>query len=396
MDLAVAFFTLGGLFAAGLAADMLGRRTRLPRVTLLLACGLIVGEAGLGLLPEAVADWYEPLSIVALTMVAFLLGGALEGRTLAAHGREILSISLAIVLITLAGVTAGLWAMGVDPGLAFILGAIATATAPAAMQDVIRQSGIENGFTDTLKGITAIDDAWGLMVFAVVVVVVHQMGGSGEAGFLWGAVREIGGSILLGLAIGLPAAYLTGRLSDGEPLMTEALALVFFTAGAAIWLELSYLLAGMTVGAIIVNNARHHTRAFHEIEHIQWPFMILFFILAGAALEPDALFEVGVIGVAYFVLRILTRLVGGWIGAVLGSADAVERPWYGPALLPQAGVAVGMALVAGEQFPAWAEAIMALTIAATVAFELLGPFATLYAVRRVAAQQSSRASQPGQ
>ncbi|MEM1064715.1 MAG: cation:proton antiporter, partial [Pseudomonadota bacterium] len=282
----MAFFTLGGLFAAGLAADMLGRRTRLPRVTLLLACGLIVGEAGLGLLPEAVADWYEPLSIVALTMVAFLLGGALEGRTLAAHGREILSISLAIVLITLAGVTAGLWAMGVDPGLAFILGAIATATAPAAMQDVIRQSGIENGFTDTLKGITAIDDAWGLMVFAVVVVVVHQMGGSGEAGFLWGAVREIGGSILLGLAIGLPAAYLTGRLSGGEPLMTEALALVFFTAGAAIWLELSYLLAGMTVGAIIVNNARHHTRAFHEIEHIQWPFMILFFILAGAALEP--------------------------------------------------------------------------------------------------------------
>ncbi len=388
MDLAVIFFTLGALFAAGLAADMLGRSTRLPRVTLLLACGLIVGDAGLGLLPEAVGDWYEPLSIVALTMVAFLLGGALEARTLAAHGREILAISLAIVLITLAGVTGGLWAMGVDPGLALLLGAIATATAPAAMQDVIRQSGIENGFTDTLKGITAIDDAWGLMAFAVVIVVVHQMGGSGEAGFLLGAVREIGGSILLGLAIGLPAAYLTGRLSGGEPLMTEALALVFFTAGAAIWLELSYLLAGMTVGAIIVNSARHHTRAFHEIEHIQWPFMILFFILAGAALEPDALFEVGLIGVAYFVLRILARLAGGWIGAVLGGAGAVERPWYGPALLPQAGVAVGMALVAGEQFPDWAEAIMALTIAATVAFELLGPLVTLYAVRRVAARQA--------
>lgn len=122
--------------------------------------------------------------------------------------------------------------------------------------------------------------------------------------------------------IGFPAAVLTGRLTEGEPLQIEALALVFLTAGLSICLELSYLITGMTVGMIIVNRARHHTRAFHEIEHIQWPFMILFFILAGASLEISTIAEVGMFGLAYMVFRFIYRVAGGWIGAVL-----VARQW---------------------------------------------------------------------
>lgn len=384
MDLALTLVALGVLFLAGLAADQIGRRTRLPRVTLLLACGIAAGGAGLDVIPAEMEAWYEPLSIVALTMVAFLLGSALSLKTLREHGRAILWISVAIVLVTLAVVGGGLWALGLPLGLALVLGAIASATAPASMQDVIHQSGYENGFTETLKGIVAIDDAWGLIAFSVVVVVAHQLNGAADAGFLTGALREIGGSIVLGVVIGLPAAYLTGRLAGGEPLQTEALGVVFLTAGLALWLELSFLIAGMTAGALIVNLARHHTRAFHEIEHIQWPFMLLFFILAGASLEPAALVGLGVVGIAYFFLRIVARLSGGWIGAVLGNAPRSERPWFGIALTPQAGVAVGMALVAAEEFPEWAATITALTIGTTIAFEILGPAATLWAIRRVA------------
>ncbi|MBT3141248.1 cation:proton antiporter [Phaeobacter gallaeciensis] len=386
MDLAGFLITLGVLFLAGLAADEFGRVTRFPRVTLLLLLGLAAGNAGLGLIPEGVAAWFDALSIIALTMVSFLLGGSISHGNLMRHGRAILAISLAIVAFTILLVTAGLTAVGMDPGLALLLGAVATATAPAAMTDVIRQSGVENGFTDTLKAIVAIDDAWGLIVFSVALVLAGHS--DGWMGVLSGTFHELGGAVALGIGIGIPAAFLTGRLKPGEPMQAEAIGIVFLTAGIALWSEVSFLIAGMTAGAIIANFARHHDRAFHEIEHIQWPFMILFFLLAGASLEFDALRMLGLTGAMFVVLRILGRLAGGIVGARLGGAPCNEVLWYGPALLPQAGVAVGMALVAGERFPQWETAIMAYTITSTVIFEILGPPVTLLAIRRVSRKPS--------
>jgi Kef-type K+ transport system membrane component KefB len=385
MDIALILLSLGALFVAGLAADQIGHRTRLPRVTLLLGCGIVAGGAGFDLIPPEVEAWYELLSIIALTMVAFLLGGSLTKDNLQAHGKSILLISVSIVISTVILVSLGLWLLGLDVRIALLFGAIATATAPATTQDVINQSGVDNAFTKTLRGIVAIDDVWGLITFSMVVVFVQQLNGYEDTGILSGMGYELFGSVLLGVLIGFPAAFVTGRISGGEPLQIEALALVFLTAGLSILLGLSYLISGMTVGMIIVNRARHHTRAFHEIEHIQWPFMILFFILAGATLEPSVLVNIGTIGLAYVVLRSLARLAGGWFGAVLGGAPFAERRWFGVALLPQAGVAIGMALVASKQFPDWSETIMALTIGTTIAFEVLGPIATLFAINRVKA-----------
>lgn len=383
MNAALLLTTLGVIFLAGLAADQIGRATRLPRVTMLLLIGLVAGEAGLGVVPGAVAAWFETLSIVALTMVAFLMGGALTRGNLARHGRAILTISIAVALGTVVIVATALILAGMDAGLALILAAIATATAPAAVADVIRQSGREDGFTDTLKGIVAIDDAWGLILFSVALALVAQTDGWGA--IAGGAGRDLGGALALGAALGLPAALLTGRLSPGEPLQAEAIGIVFLTAGLALWLEVSFLVTGMTAGAVIANAARHHDRAFHEIEHIQWPFLILFFLLAGASLEPGAIAVLGWWGVLYIGLRTFARLVTGWAGARVAGRPGPEARLYGPALLPQAGVAVGMALVAGEATPEHAAEIMAYTIASTVAFELIGPPAALAAIRRAAA-----------
>ena len=373
--------TLGVLFLAGLAADQAGHLTRLPRVTMLLLLGMLVGESGLDLLPEMATSWFEPISVVALTMVAVLLGGELTRENMVRHGRAIFAVSLTIVAGTTVIVFGGLVLVGLDPGLALLLGSIATATAPAAIADVIRQSGLRNGFTETLSGIVAIDDVWGLIVFSLCLALVHQS--AGWTGPIVGAVRDIGGAIVLGAAIGLPAALLTGRLKPGEPLQTEAIGVVFLTAGLAIWLEVSFLVAAMTAGAIIANLARHHDFAFNEIEHIEWPFMLLFFMLAGASLEIGTLLSLGWISVVYIGLRIVARLVGGEIGARIGHVPSPERHAYGPALLPQAGVAVGMALVAAEELPHWAPVILSLTIAATVVFEIVGPPCTLAALRRV-------------
>lgn len=401
-DPAALFITLGALFLAGLAADVAGRGTRLPRVTLLILIGIAAGPSGLGLITDGAADWFEVASIAALALVAFVLGNALTIANLAAHGREILVVTTAIVTATLAIMTAGLTALGLDPGLALILAAIGTATAPAATLDILTQARATGPFADRIKGIVAIDDAWGLIVFSIVLVVVAATGGNGaetpeNMSPLAHGAYDIGGAFAVGLLTGLPAAYLTGRLRPGEPMQAEALGVVFLTAGLASWLGVSVLLSGITAGAVVANLARHHERAFHEIEHVEWPFMLIFFLLAGATLEVEHLPELGLLGLGFVVLRTVARLAGGWAGASLAGLPRVERHWMGPALLPQAGVAIGMALVAGETFPDWRETILTLTVGTTVLFELVGPPATMLAIRRVraVAEADSGAQTPG-
>ena len=375
---------LGALFLAGLAADAIGHRTRLPRVTLLLGCGIIVGKSGFDLIPASVTSWYEFLSVIALTMVAFLLGNTLKAKTLRKSGAAIFSISLSIVIATVAIVTTALWLAGVDPAAALLLGGIATATDPAATRDAIRQLGVKFGFTKRIEAIVAIDDAWGLIAFALVAVLAQGMNGSFSAGLLVEALFEIVVAIGLGLAVGVPAAFLTGRLKKGEPQQTEALGVVFMAAGLAQWLDVSFLITGMVAGAVIANFARHHGRAFTQIEHLQWPFMMLFFLLAGASLNIGTLMQIGLVGVTYIFARIAGRIVGGWAGAMLSSVPENERAWYGPALLAQAGVAVGMALVAAQEMPQHADLILTLVIGTTVLFEIVGPLVTAFAVLRVA------------
>jgi len=167
-------------------------------------------------------------------------------------------------------------------------------------------------------------------------------------------------------------------------MQTEALAIVFLTAAKSIWLDVSYLLAGILCGMIVVNFAKHHTRPFHEIEHIERPFMILFFFLAGASLHADLWAELSWIVFAYVVLRIVSRIIGGWFGGRLSSAPEKFNRWIGVALMPQAGVAIGMALVASNQFPDLREVILSITIATTIVFEIFGPLGTRIALKATA------------
>ncbi|WP_306132599.1 cation:proton antiporter [Roseivivax marinus] len=382
MEQGLLLITLGLLFLSGLVADRIGHMTSLPRVTMLLLLGLLAGQSGFDLLPDFAMTAFEPLTAVALTMVAFLLGGELTRENLTQHGRAIVVISLSVVVGTTVIVWGGLTLLGMDPRLALLLGAAATATDPAAIADVIHQSGVRNRFTETLSGIVAVDDIWGVMIFALCLAMVQQSGGWLDPVLV--AAHDIGGALLLGAVIGIPAAFLTGRLEPGEPQQTEAIGVVFLTTGLALWLEVSFLLAGMTAGALVANFARHHEFAFNEIENIEWPFMILFFLMAGATLDLGSLSALGWTVVAYIVLRVASRVVAGEAGARLGRVPQSDRHLYGPALLPQAGVAVGMALVAAEAYPAWGPTIMTLTIAATVFFEVVGPPCTLVALRRLA------------
>jgi len=136
----------------------------------------------------------------------------------------------------------------------------------------------------------------------------------------------------------------------------------------------------MVMGIIVTNFAKHHTRPFHAVEGVEWPFMILFFLLAGASLHITSLKAMGVIGIAYISLRIVARLIGSWIAGLIVKIPFRDMTKLGLALLPQAGVSLGMALVAIQETPGLEDSIMPIVLSGTVFFELIGPLFTRHAL----------------
>tara|TARA_R110000850_G_scaffold85842_1_gene185112 strand:- start:1109 stop:2275 length:1167 start_codon:yes stop_codon:yes gene_type:complete len=375
--------TTGAILLLGLLTSTLASRTRLPRVTLLLLFGILIGGEMLDLIPEVFSARFSIIADMTLLMVGFLLGGRLTRDLLKETASEVFWISICAALTTAGLVSLGLIFAGVPREVAIILGCIASATAPAAILDVVMEHGVESKFSRLLLSIVALDDLWSLILFGVGVSAVKTLNGaSGEISFLWIATREIGGAVLLGIALGLPAAYLTGRVKKGQPVLSEALGLVFVCGGLAIWLGFSYLIASMVMGAVIANMARHHEYPFHAIEGIEWPFMVIFFVLAGASLDLESLAGIGLIGSLYIVCRALGKWLGARVGSELSRTDRMTKNWMGFALLPQAGVAIGMALVASNQFPAYQQVLLSIVISSTVVFEIAGPVFTSLALKR--------------
>ncbi|MEA3544620.1 MAG: cation:proton antiporter, partial [Thermodesulfobacteriota bacterium] len=369
--------TFGGLFLLGLTADLVGRHTPLPRVTLLLLSGLVVGPSVLDWLPPFTNQWFPVLTNIALAMIGFMLGQKMTLSSFRNLGRLVFGMSVGVVLTTASLVFLVLFLFGVSFEISLLLAGISTATAPAATVDVIHEYRAEGKFTDALLGIVAIDDAWGLFLFSLILAVVQSAGGqSGALQILMTGSWEIGGAVLLGFVLGIPMAYLTGRIRPGEATQAEALGGVLLCAGLAVWLEISYLLAAMVLGAVVANFAKHHDRPFHEIEGIEWPFLVLFFLLAGSALHVEALGRVGLLGLGYIVLRVVGRMLGSWVGGRMGKADSQMRRWMGIALLPQAGVAIGMVLLASQRFPELSDILLPVILGSTVFFELIGPVLT--------------------
>ena len=381
-SIAGALILLGAIFLASLAADIVGRRTRLPRVTLLLALGVAVGPMGFHLIPDWSSAWFPFVADLALVMVAFLLGGELTAGLLRAHGRAVLIASLVVVTVTAAVVSIGLSIMGWPVAVGLLLGAIATSTDPAAVSDVVREVRAKGPFTKTLLGIVAVDDAWGIVSLSVVLAMVLGMesAAAGRAAALDG-LTDLAGAVAVGFALGLPIAFLSGRIRPGDPTQAEALGGVLLCGGISLFLDVSFLLSAMVMGVVVANTARHHRRSFRAIEGIEWPFMVLFFVLSGASLRLSEMAETALLTGTYILLRVMGRLAGGWLGSRL-SGRSMPAGELGLSLLPQSGVAIGMALVASERLPGLGNGVLTATVAGTIFFELIGPILTRVALIR--------------
>jgi len=382
--------TIGGILLLGLLTNALGQRTFLPRVSLLLLFGVLIGKDFLNIIPSIFADRFEIIANIALLMIGFLLGGRLTFKSLKQTALSVFWISISSAIFTAIIVSLGLYLIGTPKEVAILLGCIAAATAPAAIYDVTLELKGQSPFRNLLLSIVTIDDVWALILFSAGIAIVTALNGGGlDASSLGLAGKEIGGSILLGFAVGLPAAFLTGRLKQGQPILTEALSIVFICGGLAIWLELSYLITSIITGAVIANFAKHHEYPFHAIEGIEWPFMVIFFVLAGASLEINSVMEAGLIGIVYILCRIAGKIIGARAGSHCCRTDESTKKWMGIALLPQAGVAIGMALVAANHFPEYRQIILSIVISSTVFFEIIGPVLTKTAILRAEDQSTN-------
>jgi len=324
-------------------------------------------------------------------MVGFLLGEKLSRQNLKSHGRLVFSISLVAALTTAIVVLPGLLLLGVKVEVALLLAGIATATAPAATIDVVHEMKAKGVFTRSLLSVVALDDVWGLIIFSLFLTAAVAYTGAGEGSLqLLAGVWDIGGALLIGIGLGIPAAFLTGRIRSGEPSLVEAIGVVFLCGGLSLTFGVSLLLAVIVTGSTIANLASHHIRPFHAIEHIEWPFMILFFVLAGASLHVESVPQMGVVGIAYILFRCTGKLTGGgWLGVITGRAPILIRNWIGMALMLQAGAALGMALIANQRFPDSGTTVLSVIVSSVVVFELFGPMLT-----RVALLRSGDAKKP--
>ncbi|MFW6133857.1 MAG: cation:proton antiporter [Planctomycetota bacterium] len=368
---------------AGYVAHVTGPRIHIPSVTILLLVGALCAPAVLDVVPQAVASWFPMVAHMALAMVGFLLGERFVGKGLRKHGKTVFLVMISETLLAALVVFAVTIAVGAPLPLAILLAGIAPASAPAAIFETVREGHAKGPLTDTVLGVVAIDDAAGVILFSVLFVAAKSIAGAEAHGTeILRALWEIGGAVALGAAIGLPMAWITRRVRRGEPTLVEAAGFVFLAAGVASAIDVSYLMAAMTLGGVLAWRVGDNARPFHAVEGVSEPFLAVFFILAGFRFELSALGKLGWIALAYVIARAAGLIGGGYLGGRISGAPKVVQKRVGYCILPQAGVALGFALLAREQMPRYGQAVLPLVIATTVLFEVVGPAVARWHLRR--------------
>jgi len=383
-----ATFGIAVLLAAGIFCAKVAQRLRLPSVTGFILAGLALGPSGFGLLSaETVGHQLDHFTQIALMLIAFGIGEHIELRRLGEVARDVVWIAVvqalaAFVLVSAAALVttrmvAGGTPLADDLVLALLLGAVAVATAPAAILHVVREMGARGPLTATLMAVVAVDDGLAIMIFGMAVAVSHQLAGSsGSAlGAVAASLSELTLSLVIGTLTGLLIDWILPRLHRRGEMLTGGLALLLICGEVTRMLHLSPLLAGMMAGFIIINRAERDVRLFRAINSFEPPIYVLFFTLAGVHLDLGALRLAGWLGLVYFLARIAGKVLGTWLGGLLSGASALVRNYLGLALIPQAGVAIGLVfmIASDARLNRWSAVITPIVLAGVVLSELIGP-----------------------
>lgn len=359
----------------GMLCGRLAKFVKLPNVTGYLLAGLLLGPFVLRLLPAEIVGEMSVISDVALGFIAFSVGSEFKVSYIKRVGVTPVVIAALEAFGAAVVVTGSMLAIGRDLAFSIMLGAIAAATAPAATIMVIRQYKAKGPVTDTLLTVVALDDAAALMLFGVAAAIAQQLLSGG--GNVWASILQplyqIFGSLLLGALLGLLFVLPLRFFKKKGNRLSLTIGVVFLAVSLANWLNLSALLVCMMLGAMFVNVSSQADDVARITDGFTPPILMLFFVLSGAQLDLSILPAIGMVGIAYVMTRVIGKMGGAFVGAKLMKAPKQVCKWLGPALIPQAGVAIGLSLLATQLVPQYGAEIRAIVLCGTLIYEIIGP-----------------------
>lgn len=377
---------LGIVLVGALVAERIISYLKIPAITSYILLGILLGPYALNVTGGGLIASSELLSNIVLGFIAFHIGKNFSVEHFKMIGKAVLSVSISVTVATLICVTVGIYYVAHQPfHIALLFGAISTATAPATTMMVIRQYKARGMFTDVLLGTVAIDDAWGIMIFSVSLAIaqVLQVGQFSEwiiMAVTIKAAAKIFLSVILGSIMAIIASRISGYLKRREDVLTFILGAILINTGVALYFHMSPLLSNMFFGAMLVNIEKTSFKFFESVNSVDWPLYVMFYVLAGANLDIGLLGSLGLIGSVYIISRIIGRIGGAYAGAVIAGTEQSIRRYMGLALMAQAGVAIGLAMMAKASLPHTGGAILNTIIATTVVYEIFGPIAARYAL----------------
>ena len=379
------FLACGIVFLFALAFSKFLGRLRFPAVTSYLLLGILIGPYGFKLLPENLIKSADLVGYFVLGLVAFSLGDNFLWSRFKRVGKNVIIISIGEVIGAFIVVAVSLLLIGQPLYIALLFAGIAPASAPMAIYMVVRELKAKGKFTETLLNILAIDDAWGIMIFALALA-ISKILRYGEAGNVFTDVfaeagKEIFGALFLGALLASLFYFLSRYMRTQIEMLTYTLGFILITTGGSLYFQFSPLLANMALGTVVVNLTGRH-RPFDALRRIDWLFYLFFFVLAGASLKVPMLRNLSLLGTVYIISRMAGLYIGANIGGLLSRSTSKIKKYIGLGLFAQAGVALGLAIIAKSEFPEIGNLIFSTIIGTTIVFEIIGPLTCRFAISK--------------
>ncbi len=384
LNLALLFglIILGGTFGARLS-----QKIHIPQVVGAVFVGILLGDVS-GLIKPETIEKLEPFTMFALGLIGFMIGGELRSDVFRKYGRQffviLFSQGLGAFLLVAAGTSLAALLITKQPATAvafgLVLGAIASATAPAATANVLWEHKTRGPLTAAILAIVALDDALALLLYRGAATGAKALTtGPAESSVVAGSLlllAEILGFILLGFLAALFLFYLLKFVRAEDKILEFTLASLLLVVGISMVPRIDPILPAMVLGITLANlMPRQSKSVFKLMEKFSPPIYISFFVLAGAHMQFDKLTVPVIVMILVFIFsRAGGKILGCWFGARFSAAPKVVQKYLGICLMPQAGVSIGLAILASRQFgPALGHTIIMIVMTAVFAMEILGP-----------------------
>jgi len=372
------------ILLAGFLLTRITKLVKLPNVTGYIISGILIGPYVLNLIPYEMVENMGFISDIALAFIAFGVGRFFKKENFQETGFGVIVVTLLESLLAGIIVTISMhYIFQLNWDFCLLLGAIATATAPASTMVTIRQYHARGNFVNTLLQVVAFDDAVSLIAFSIAVAFVNADIGAGiSASEIILPLAYNIGALAFGFVSGVILSKLMTPKRSEDNRLILTISLLLGIAGLCAALNISPLLSCMLFGTTYINMTKDK-ELYRQVERFTPPILSMFFVVSGMNLDIRSFGSLGIIGITYFIIRIAGKYLGAYLGCAIAKTTKEVRNYLGLALIPQAGVAIGLAFL-GKRILAGTMGNMLLTIilSSSVLYELIGPVCAKIALLR--------------